>query len=174
MCGRVLGGSFFHGFFQTECNWRLRFLIRCGPERRERASASMADDDSSAATASIIVKFEGADHKIQFSRGSSGSAVERAICVSCGVPWGSVTQLVDASGVVYATDPAAFPDGKELVLQVFATPGEARTDGAPARQRQQAVRCWGHCARRSLCAAVTRSVLFRRALHHPAAAGGAA
>eukprot|EP01050_Picozoa_sp_SAG11_P017522 SAG11_NODE_2536_length_3245_cov_3.417673_5_plen_206_part_00 len=76
-----------------------------------------------ASMASIKVQFEGAEYAVQFSRTADAAAIERAICVACGVPWGSVTQLADESGAVYSVDAAAFPDGKELFLEVFATPG---------------------------------------------------
>jgi small GTP-binding protein len=71
---------------------------------------------------SIVVKFDGASYVVKFSRYSEPSAVDRAISVACGVPWGSATQLVDDTGAVYATDPQSFPDGKELFLDVMAIP----------------------------------------------------
>lgn len=72
----------------------------------------------------ITVEFEGAEHTLAFARSSEAVSVERALCIACGVPWGSVTRLVDATGAVYAVDPALFPDGKKLMLEVVAVPRE--------------------------------------------------
>lgn len=70
----------------------------------------------------ITVQFEGAAHTLAFARNSEAVSVERAICVACGVPWGSVTRLVDQSGAVYSADPTLLPDGKKLMLEVVAVP----------------------------------------------------
>lgn len=70
----------------------------------------------------ITVEYEGAEHTLAFARNSEAISVERAICIACGVPWGSVTRLVDATGAVYSADPTLFPDGKKLALEVVAIP----------------------------------------------------
>ena len=72
----------------------------------------------------ITVGYAGAEHTLAFARNSEAVSVERAICVACGVPWGSVTRLVDQSGAVYSADPSLFPDGKKLMLEVVAVPRE--------------------------------------------------
>jgi hypothetical protein len=70
----------------------------------------------------VVIEFEGAEQTIGFGKDSDAAVLERTICVACGVPWGSVTRLVDASGAVYGTEPALLPDGKRLLLEVLATP----------------------------------------------------
>ena len=70
----------------------------------------------------IVVCYENQEHTLAFNKGSDATVVDRAISIACGIPWGSVTRLVDASGAVYAADPALFPDGKRLNLEVVATP----------------------------------------------------
>ena len=92
----------------------------------------------------ITVEYEGAEHTLAFARNSEAISVERAICIACGVPWGSVTRLVDATGAVYSADPTLFPDGKKLALEVVAIPRELlrrcrRTHRAPWRRRVQVV-----------------------------------
>jgi hypothetical protein len=77
-----------------------------------------------AASVRITVGFEGVERTLAFSRSSQAISVERAICIACSVPWGSVTRLVDATGAVYPADPALFPDGKRLQLEVVAIPRE--------------------------------------------------
>ena len=80
----------------------------------------------------ITVQFEGAAHTLAFARNSEAVSVERAICVACGVPWGSVTRLVDQSGAVYSADPTLLPDGKKLMLEVVAVPREPTHAASPA------------------------------------------
>jgi hypothetical protein len=72
----------------------------------------------------ITVGYDGAEHTLVFARNSEAVSVERAICIACGAPWGSVTRLVDQTGAVYSVDPALFPDGKKLMLEVVAVPRE--------------------------------------------------
>lgn len=76
----------------------------------------------------ITLEFEGAEFTLAFNRASEAISVERTICIACGVPWGSVTRLVDATGAVYSADPALFPDGKRLQLEVVAIPRESPPD----------------------------------------------
>lgn len=66
------------------------------------------------------VSYLGAEHSVTFAQGAAACEVERAVCVACAVPWGSVLQLLDEARVVQAID-SKIVHGAKLQLQVVAT-----------------------------------------------------
>ena len=62
----------------------------------------MASAPAPAMATRIVVCYENQEHTLAFNKGSDATVVDRAISIACGIPLGSVTRLVDASGAVYA------------------------------------------------------------------------
>jgi hypothetical protein len=70
----------------------------------------------------VALTYDGTEYAIGFSRASAAASVEKTICITCGVPWGSSLRLADDAGKVYPINPAILPDGKRLSLSVGAEP----------------------------------------------------
>lgn len=71
------------------------------------------------ATVAVTVSYEGVEHEVSYPAPAPAWVIERSICASCSIPWGSVVQLTDEDGTVHVIN-SSIPAGSKLSLSVSA------------------------------------------------------
>ena len=69
----------------------------------------------------FYISYDGLESAVTVDSSTQTWALERQICTSCGIPWGSVFQLVDKEGAVYTVEAAAIPGASHLDMVVEVT-----------------------------------------------------
>ena len=102
-----------------------------------QGDVTAAAGPGSAMAKNFFVTYEGVESSVSTALTTAAWLLERKICGSCGIPWGSVFQLVDGEGTVYAIDVHSVPEGAHLLVDVAATSSARRpslSPGASARR----------------------------------------